>query len=58
MKHLVRIGQQLERTTAHLRWCFKEVEDWERDQMIIAVAHVHGPSFVRNMSIADKVDLE
>ena len=54
LEHLVRLGQSLERTTARLRWSFKRVADWERDQTVTNIARIHGPSFGRHMSIADK----
>ena len=44
----------MERTTARLRWSFKRVADWERDQTVSRIDNKHGPDFQRNMNVADK----
>lgn len=33
-EHLVRLGQRLERTTEQLRWKFKRISAWEKDQSL------------------------
>ena len=53
-EHLLRIGQGLERTAARLRWSFKRVADWERDQTVSCVDNLYGDAFDRNMSVAAK----
>lgn len=57
-QHLIRMGEQLERTTERLRWVFKRASNWERDQSIRNIQHIHGPGFTRNMSLATKFGLE
>jgi hypothetical protein len=51
---LVRTGQRLERTTEQLRWSFKRVSNWEKDQTVTAIHHHHGDPFPREMSIANR----
>ena len=36
-EHLVRIGQQLERTMDQLRWNFKRVSNYECDQTVTSI---------------------
>ena len=41
--HLVRLGETLERSTERLRWSFKRIVNWERDQHVTALRARHGP---------------
>ena len=58
LEHSVRIGQRLERTTASLRWSYKRVSDWERDQTVSRIVNLHGPKFTRPMTVAAKFSSE
>ncbi|KAE9036079.1 hypothetical protein PR001_g9006 [Phytophthora rubi] len=53
-EHLVRMGQRLERTVEQLRWQFKRISNWERDQRITTIRQVNGAAFRREMTVADK----
>ncbi|KAE9016290.1 hypothetical protein PR003_g4032 [Phytophthora rubi] len=57
-EHLIRIGQRLERTTEQLRWSFKRVSNWERDQTITEIRNVNGKPFTREMTTADRFGSE
>ena len=53
-EHLVRIGQQLERTMDQLRWNFKRVSNNECDQTVTSIRQINGAAFRREMTIADR----
>ncbi|KAL3658996.1 hypothetical protein V7S43_015881 [Phytophthora oleae] len=50
----LRMGQRLERTTEQLRWQFKRVSNWEKDQTVSTIHRINGKPFQRGMTIADK----
>ena len=58
LDHSIRIGQRLERTTASLRWSYKRVLDWERDQTVSMIVNFHGPEFSQHMTVAAKSSSE
>ena len=51
---LIQEGRRLERTIDCLRWDFKRVTDWERDQTVTDLHQLHGEAFSRHATIADK----
>uniref|UniRef100_A0AAV1UCF0 Endonuclease/exonuclease/phosphatase domain-containing protein n=1 Tax=Peronospora matthiolae TaxID=2874970 RepID=A0AAV1UCF0_9STRA len=53
-EHLVRLGQKLARTADQLRYFYKRVADWERNQTVTTISRIHGPHFTRDMTNADK----
>lgn len=55
---LMRQGRRLERTLEQLRWSFKRVSNWEKDQTISAIRCIHGKPFTREMSTATKFSTE
>jgi hypothetical protein len=55
---LTRVGQRLERTTDQLRWEFKRVSNWERDQKVTTIRCINGEPFKREMNIATKFSSE
>jgi len=55
---LIRQGERLERTTEQMRWQFKRASNWERDQTIHDLHHIHGQGFQRNMNMATKFSTE
>jgi hypothetical protein len=52
-EHLIRMGQRLERTTDQLRWRFKRISNWEKDQTIEEIQQINGSPFTRAMSISN-----
>ncbi|KAG1698206.1 hypothetical protein DVH05_015196 [Phytophthora capsici] len=55
---LMRQGRRLERTMEQLRWSYKMVSNWEKDQTISAIRCIHGKPFTREMSTATKFSSE
>uniref|UniRef100_M4BXX0 Uncharacterized protein n=1 Tax=Hyaloperonospora arabidopsidis (strain Emoy2) TaxID=559515 RepID=M4BXX0_HYAAE len=55
---LIQEGRRLERTTDRLRWDFKRVFDWERDQTVTDLHQLYGEAFSRHATIADKFATE
>ncbi|KAE9032264.1 hypothetical protein PR003_g5465 [Phytophthora rubi] len=53
-EHLMHVGQLMQRSMERLRWDFRRVADWERDQAVTKIDEIHGPAFVRHMNTADK----
>jgi exonuclease III len=51
---LIRVGQKLERPTDQLRWDFKRVSNWEKDQTVAVIRCINGAPFSREMTIATK----
>ena len=54
IQHLLRLGSRLERTSEALRGLYKSVSNWERDNTVSDIRQIHGRSFTRGDSIADK----
>ena len=52
---MIQKGRRLVRTTDRLRLDFKRVSDWEWEQTVIKLHHLHGAAFVRHATISDKV---
>ena len=55
---LIQEVRRLERTTDCLRWDFKQVFDWKRDQMVTDLHQLHGEVFSCHATIADKFATE
>ena len=55
---LIQESRRLERTTDRLRWDFKRVFDWERDQTVTDLHQLYGEAFSRHATIADKFATE
>ncbi|KAL4163946.1 hypothetical protein KRP22_004570 [Phytophthora ramorum] len=57
-EHLVRTAQWLERSMEQIRWNYKRVSNWERDQTISTISRLNGKEFTREMTIVDRFGSE
>ena len=52
--HLVRMGDRLNRSIEQIRWNFKRVSVFERDQTVTSIRNINGAAFTRGMTTTDR----